>query len=131
VTETQTSRYRITKFGLHPDGHLHARIVIEGRPLYVDERYGSWQAPGKDVKGREVRKEVLSPYRDDLAARGRSFRKAKKQRDSEKRHLDALKSVKSALDLGYPSDQLIDALTDKGFTALEIKDLIAEAKGPR
>ena len=38
--------FTISKFGRHPDGYLHARVVLDGRRHYFHRRYGSWLAPG-------------------------------------------------------------------------------------
>jgi hypothetical protein len=48
--------FTISKFGRHPDGWLHARVVVNGTPFYFHRRYGSWLAPGT-IGLREVLKE--------------------------------------------------------------------------
>jgi hypothetical protein len=49
-------QYTVSKFGVHADGYLHARVVVNGKPYYFHLRYGSWQAPGQ-VGNRQVHKE--------------------------------------------------------------------------
>jgi hypothetical protein len=49
--------YTITKFERHEDGYYHARVTVDGKPIYMHRRYGSWLCPGT-VNGRAILKEV-------------------------------------------------------------------------
>jgi hypothetical protein len=92
--------YTITKFSLHPDGYLHCRITFEGVPYYCTEKEGSWMIPdGANYK------EILSPYKEELAAKGRAFRKVIAKREYQK-HLDeAVGQARMSLGMGYkPKD---------------------------
>lgn len=49
--------FTITKFGRHPDGYWHARVTVDGKPIYMHRRYGSWMCPGT-LNGQSMLKEI-------------------------------------------------------------------------
>ena len=59
VAEDRAERrgFTITKFGKHEAGYFHARVTVDGRPIYMHLRYGSWMCPG-EIGGRAVQKEI-------------------------------------------------------------------------
>jgi hypothetical protein len=99
--------FRITKFSMHPDGYLHARLSTEGVTYYVHDRFGSWMAPGS-VDGKIVLKDVLSPYRNALADKARAFRKAASRREAAMEG-----EAMAALAMGYPPQDVATALIER------------------
>lgn len=104
--------YTITKFSRHRDGHLHCRITFDGETYYAHERFGSWMV---DVErdGKTIMKEVLSPYKEELAARGRQFRKALAKRAAEERAAAARSEATVALKTGYKKSAVVKALEER------------------
>lgn len=78
---SRLSSFRILRFGRHPDGYFHASVSVDGHKSYVHCRYGSWLHPKDDEPQARSLREVLSPYREALAARARSFERAEAARN--------------------------------------------------
>lgn len=92
--------YTITKFGQHRDGYLHCRIVFEGKAYYATEQFGSWMIPS-EVNGKKVMKDILSPYKEELAAKGRQFKKYLAKKALDERDKAASAEAKVSLEMGY------------------------------
>ena len=108
-------QFVISKFDRHPDGYLHARVVVHGQPYYFHRRYGSWLAPGHldgqavltepegllgSQLGQEVKyalSEKSAPYDNADRKQREAAAEAAKRRnnagpDDEPRGADALRS---------------------------------------
>lgn len=94
--------WTVTKFSMHKDGYLHCRLTFEGVPYYCTEKAGSWMIP---EQGGGY-KEILSPYRDELAKKGREFRKAIAKREYRKRFDAAVTEVRASLAFGYKKSEV-------------------------
>jgi hypothetical protein len=98
-------QFTVSKFDRHPDGYLHARVVVNGQRFYFHRRFGSWLAPGHinghavckepeallgSVLGREVKftlSERSSPYDTaDRRAKEAAREAAKKATGQEENH---------------------------------------------
>jgi hypothetical protein len=132
--------YTVTKFSMHRDGYLHCRITFEGKPYYVHERSGSWMVDVEEPAGvdgssaatRTVTKELLSPYKEELAARGRQFRKALAKKKIEQRDRDALAEARVSLDMGYKTKDVEAALMSRfSLTKEEASVILQQAKSPQ
>lgn len=53
----ERSGFTIMKFAQHERGYYHARVSVDGRPIYMDRRFGSWMCPGMQ-DGSVIMKEV-------------------------------------------------------------------------
>lgn len=59
-------RFRIERFGVHRDGYMHARIIVDGaQKVYLHCRFGSWLAP-VHVNGHPLLKEPEALLGSDL-----------------------------------------------------------------
>lgn len=104
--------YTITKFSRHPGGYLHCRITFDGKTYYAHERSGSWMVE-VEQDGQRMNKEILSPYKEELAARGRQFRKVLAKRAKEARDAEARKEASVALKTGYKAGEVVKALMER------------------
>jgi hypothetical protein len=119
--------FTITKFGLHPDGYLHAMLTVEGKGFYVDLKYGSWMAAGTE-NGKPVRKDVLWPYTEALAAKAAKFRRAHAQHERDQQRERALAQAKMCVDLGYGEGDILSAIRTKfGLTLQDAREIYQQA----
>lgn len=89
-------QFTISKFARHPDGFLHARVVVDGQGFYFHRRYGSWLAPGhinghavlkepEALLGSVLGREVKFTLSDKSAPYDTADRKEREARDAAKR----------------------------------------------
>jgi hypothetical protein len=121
MTDTAKRRnYTITKFSMHKDGYLHCRITFEGTAYYCTEKAGSWMIP--DGAGY---KEVLSPYREELAAKGRQFRKYLAKKKLDEKLQKAATEARASIAMGYKQPDIEKALMNRfKLTKEEAHDII-------
>ena len=108
---TAPGNYTITKFSLHN---------------YGTERHGSWMIP--DGNGY---KEILSPYKEELAAKGRAFRRylAKKKTDEALKKAEA--EAKISVEMGYKTKDIEQALVNRyGLTKEVVYGIVAAYNTP-
>lgn len=81
--------FKIVRFGRHRDGYLQAFArIADSEPVYVFERFGSWQIPSEpqpgypDYDGPRLR-DVVAPYSLSLSEEAQRFRKAEHKRREE------------------------------------------------
>jgi hypothetical protein len=109
--------FTVSKFGRHPDGYPHARVVMDGRPYYFHCRYGSWLAPGhlngkgllkepEALLGAEIGREV----RFTLAEKARLLRlaEAKEQAKEQEQDHDGRSDEPHGDDASADADRLPD-----------------------
>jgi hypothetical protein len=120
---TERRDYTITKFSLHKDGYLHCRITFEGTAYYCTEQHGSWMIP--DGNGY---KEILSPYKEEMAAKGRAFRKYIAKKKAEEALKKAQQEARISLDMGYEVPDIERALMGRyGLTKEVVCDMLHAA----
>lgn len=108
VAEDRAERrgFTITKFGRHEDGFYHARVTVDGKPIYLHRRWGSWMCPGT-INGQSMLKEVEAlVIGTSCAGRGKEIKEAlqTKVRQIERRERQEDSSAEQTDDPGDRDD---------------------------
>lgn len=118
VSDTnKLSSFRVVRFGRHRGGYFHGEVSLNGDKFYVSCEWGSWMLP--TTPGAHGGREILSPFRDELAGLARDFEARERRHYLLKREADMATAVdaKSAIKLlvivGYDDDEIADAVSTK------------------